>query len=78
MAGAADEVAHAKREMVATVQPLAKDAAVAVSRNGGNVIDAAVAAGLKSALRLQNVRCRVRDLSCCAAAEAKMKKQAEV
>ncbi len=46
MVGAADEAAHAKRGMVATVHPLATDAAVAVFRNGGNAIDAAVAAGL--------------------------------
>src|SRR5690606_197528 len=39
-------VAHAERGMVATVHPLATDAAVEVFRKGGNAIDAAVAAGL--------------------------------
>ena len=38
--------ATAKRGMVATVNPLATDAAVKVLRNGGNAVDAAVAAGL--------------------------------
>src|SRR4051812_49326532 len=38
--------ADAKHGMVATVHPLATDAAVNVLNNGGNAIDAAVAAGL--------------------------------
>jgi gamma-glutamyltranspeptidase/glutathione hydrolase len=38
--------AEAKHGMVATVNPLATDAAVAVLKDGGNAIDAAVAAGL--------------------------------
>lgn len=39
-------VAQAERGMVATVHPMATEAAVEVFRNGGNAIDAAVAAGL--------------------------------
>src|SRR3954451_1059547 len=38
--------ADAKHSMVATVNPLATDAAVKVLQDGGNAIDAAVAAGL--------------------------------
>ncbi|MBC7785495.1 MAG: gamma-glutamyltransferase [Burkholderiales bacterium] len=38
--------AEAKHNMVVTVHPLATDAAVKVLRDGGNAIDAAVAAGL--------------------------------
>ena len=37
-------VATASRSMVATVSPLATDAAVEVLRGGGNAVDAAVAA----------------------------------
>lgn len=42
----ADEPAISKNGMVATVNPLATDAGVAALKNGGNAIDAAIAAGL--------------------------------
>jgi gamma-glutamyltranspeptidase/glutathione hydrolase len=45
-ASAHGSVARAKRAMVATVHPLATDAAVAVLNDNGNAIDAAVAAAL--------------------------------
>src|SRR6187399_1012855 len=38
--------AEAKHGMVATVNPIATDAAVKILQDGGNAIDAAVAAGL--------------------------------
>ena len=41
-----DEPATAKNGMVATVNPLATDAGVQALRDGGNAIDAAIAAGL--------------------------------
>ena len=43
---AGGELAHGERGMVATVHPLATDAAVAAFKKGGNAIDAAVAAAL--------------------------------
>src|SRR5438094_1807787 len=43
---AGGELAHGGRGMVATVHPLATDAAVAAFKRGGNAIDAAVAAAL--------------------------------
>src|SRR6266571_4765146 len=42
----AGEQAHGGRGIVATVNPLATDAAVETFKNGGNAIDAAVAAAL--------------------------------
>ncbi len=44
------ESAHSGRGMVATVHPLATDAAVETFKNGGNAIDAAVAAALTLAI----------------------------
>src|SRR5438874_12614761 len=41
---------HAEKAMVASVQSLATDAGVEVMRNGGNAIDAAVAAGFALAV----------------------------
>src|SRR5436309_6412790 len=43
---AGGELAHGGRGIVATVHPLATDAAVETFKNGGNAIDAAVAAAL--------------------------------
>src|SRR6185503_12989007 len=43
---AGGELAHGERGIVATVHPLATDAAVETLKNGGNAIDAAVAAAL--------------------------------
>ena len=43
---AGGEVARGERGIVATVHPLATDAALAAFRNGGNAIDASVAAAL--------------------------------
>jgi len=43
---AGGELAHGERGIVATVHPLATDAAVETFRNGGNAIDGAVAAAL--------------------------------
>src|SRR5438876_11907734 len=43
---AGGELAHGGRGVVATVHPLATDAAVETFKNGGNAIDAAVAAAL--------------------------------
>src|SRR3989441_7174786 len=40
------ELAHGGRGIVATVHPLATDAAIETFKNGGNAIDAAVAAAL--------------------------------
>jgi len=43
------ELADGGRGIVATVHPLATDAAIETFKNGGNAIDAAVAAALTSA-----------------------------